>query len=80
MYVGIEKHGQPWDWEDIKILIDLYSQGVRWGLIAGQLQRTVPACVLRLRTVRFYHKMPQDLYDYENDALTDKKLEYLKRI
>ena len=55
-------------------LLDLYANGVRWGYIAEELQRSIPSCVDRLRALRFYHGF-KSVFDYESETFGEKKLE-----
>lgn len=58
----MHNNGKVWTYDHIKELCQLYEDGVRWGLIAHELGRTVPACVLKLRAVKMFAKFPKDLW------------------
>lgn len=74
------RHGKSWTAREIKRLIELYEHGVRWGLIARDLGRSVPTCYQRLQAVRYYAKMPADLWAIEADALKgESNLEFKRR-
>lgn len=57
-----ERSGMIWTFDDLTRLIELYENGTRWGLIAHDLGRTVPACVIKLRAVRMFANFPKDLW------------------
>ena len=70
--MNMARHGKKWSFRDLQKLIELYEQGVRWGAISNALGRSVPTCVARLRTVRFYFRMPAELWAIENETTTGK--------
>lgn len=80
MIAGLERHGTRWTSEEILQLITLYEQGERWGIIAHTLKRTVPTCVMRLRAVRFYYRMPHKIWKLKNETMTRKNLSIKKRM
>ena len=72
----MENYGKVWTFEHLQELCSLYEQGVRWGLIAQQLGRSVPACVIKLRAVKMFANFPADLWRprplYELKSLSHK--------
>ena len=74
------RHGKAWVPHEIERLIELYEAGVRWGLIAQDLGRTVPTCYSKLQAVRYFYKMPASLWKRQDETLTsEKNLEYKRR-
>lgn len=70
----LSRQGKKWTAADMHTLLDLYAAGTRWGLIAQELQRSIPSCVDRLRALRFYYGF-RGVFKYESETYNEKKLE-----
>lgn len=46
-------HGLRWSEEDMWDLVEMYADNVRWVDIASSLKRTVPACVMKIRLIKW---------------------------
>lgn len=70
----LSRQGKKWTASDMHTLLDLYAAGTKWGLIAQELQRSIPSCVDRLRALRFYHGF-KGVFKYKSETYKEKKLE-----
>ena len=70
----LARHAKKWTARDMKTLLDLYESGVKWGLIAQELQRSIPSCVNRLRELRFYYGF-KNVFNHKSSTYNEKHLE-----
>jgi hypothetical protein len=70
----LARQGKKWTERDMTQLLDLYAAGTRWGVIAQELQRSIPSCVDRLRALRFYHGFKQ-VFKHKSETYSYSKLE-----
>ena len=70
----LARQGKKWTEKDMKHLLDLYAAGARWGVIAQELQRSIPSCVDRLRALRFYHGF-RKVFKHKSETYELDKLE-----
>jgi len=75
----LARHGKKWTADDMTKLLDLYAAGITWGMIAMQLQRSIPSCVERLRAVRFYHNF-QTVFNHQSSTYDEEKLQIKERM